>query len=170
MEEVPRPGVPPDLGLPISRRRPTALLSTRGAMLTIIKCAIGAGSFSLPRAFMDGGVYISFLTTVFLGLLSAYTLLLLVDSSTISSLLVETNRKRRNSLRSQSGYLSFNYKPLEERSQIVEIRSRPPPSDLYDQPRWGFLPAPRGRGGAKRGRKPVLSGSRRMALQCRAQL
>ena len=47
----------------VQEKTSRASLSTRAAMLTIIKCAIGAGSFSLPRAFMDGGVYISFLTT-----------------------------------------------------------------------------------------------------------
>ena len=130
MSEPDRHEVPPDLSEVMSQRRSRGLLSTRGAMLTIIKCAIGAGSFSLPRAFHDGGVYISFLTTVFLGILSAYTLLLLVDSSTISSVLEETRermKKQRSSkelgltTEQRSMFLSFNYKPLEERTQIVEI-------------------------------------------------
>ena len=110
------------------RSQTPAVLSTRGAMLTIIKCAIGAGSFSLPRAFMDGGVYISFLTTIFLGFLSAYTLLLLVDSSTISSLLTQCSESIEKNLysielaeatkESRQKLFSFTYKPLEERSRI----------------------------------------------------
>ena len=60
-------------------------LSTNGAVMTIIKCAIGAGSFSLPKAFMDGGVYLSFFFTVFLGILSAYTLLILIQCSLLAS-------------------------------------------------------------------------------------
>lgn len=128
MSEPNRHEVPPDVDQSINRGRSRASLSTRAAMLTIIKCAIGAGSFSLPRAFMDGGVYISFLTTIFLGLLSAYTLLLLVDSSTISSLLLEISdkKKSRNSEAQRSLFLSFNYKPLDERTQIVEIPATEP--------------------------------------------
>lgn len=121
---------PPDGGAPVASSRTQASLSTRGAILTIIKCAIGAGSFSLPRAFMDGGVYISFLTTIFLGLLSGYTLLLLVDSSTISSLLTQcsVDSKKDNCIelsaitnQTRPTFLSFNYKPLEERSRIEPI-------------------------------------------------
>ena len=124
-----RDDVPPDVGMTVNRGRARSSLSTRAAMLTIIKCAIGAGSFSLPRAFMDGGVYISFLTTIFLGLLSAYTLLLLVDSSTISSLLQEVIEKKKRESSAElelmkeqrSLFLSFNYKPLDERTQTVKI-------------------------------------------------
>lgn len=118
-----------------------AALSTRGAMLTIIKCAIGAGSFSLPRAFMDGGVYISFLTTIFLGLLSAYTLLLLVDSSTISSLLTQcsTDSKKDQSsielavmnVETSPNFLSFNYKPIDERSRIELMVGRDVPTKVH---------------------------------------
>ena len=129
MSEPNRDDVPPDLGMAVNRGRARASLSTRAAMLTIIKCAIGAGSFSLPRAFMDGGVYISFLTTIFLGLLSAYTLLLLVDSSTISSLLQEVAEKKKRQCNTdlelikeqRSLFVSFNYKPLDERTQIVKM-------------------------------------------------
>ena len=60
-------------------------LSTNGAIVTIIKCAIGAGSFSLPKAFMDGGVYLSFFFTVFLGILSGYTLLILIECCPLAS-------------------------------------------------------------------------------------
>ena len=60
-------------------------LSTNGAVMTIIKCAIGAGSFSLPKAFMDGGVYLSFFFTVFLGILSGYTLLILIECCLLAS-------------------------------------------------------------------------------------
>ena len=131
MDEPNRQDVRPDEGASIAPTRAQAFLSIRGAMLTIIKCAIGAGSFSLPRAFMDGGVYISFLTTIFLGLLSGYTLLLLVDSSTISSLLTQCsieNKKDNSSIElsaitnhARPTFLSFNYKPLEERSRIEPI-------------------------------------------------
>ena len=120
--------VSPAVDIILDRAQTSTVLSTRGAMLTIIKCAIGAGSFSLPRAFMDGGVYISFLTTLFLGFLSAYTLLLLVDSSTISSLLTQCSDGIEKDLynielaavtkETRQKFLSFTYKPLEERSRI----------------------------------------------------
>ena len=45
--------------------------------INLIKCAVGAGSFSLPHAFMMGGVWIVFLLTFVLGALSAYTVSLL---------------------------------------------------------------------------------------------
>jgi hypothetical protein len=66
------------------------VLSTNEAIVTIIKCAIGAASFSLPRAFQYGGVYFSLLSTLALGILNAYTLLLLVDSSGMASTLAST--------------------------------------------------------------------------------
>lgn len=68
-------------------------LSSNGAMMTIIKCAIGAGSFSLPKAFMDGGVYLSFFFTLFLGVLSAFTILILMNSSQIAAKLVRLQMK-----------------------------------------------------------------------------
>lgn len=77
-------------------------LSKRSAIITIVKCGIGAGSFNLPRAFMDGGVYMATVITIFLGCLSAFTLLLLVESSTISSIIIEAqerdNKTRSNAL------------------------------------------------------------------------
>ena len=48
------------------------------SIITIIKCAIGAGSFTLPYAFQRGGLWISFILTLLLGYLSAYTLKLLI--------------------------------------------------------------------------------------------
>ena len=63
------------------------VLSTNEAIVTIVKCAIGAASFSLPRAFQYGGVYFSLISTLALGILNAYTLLLLVDSSGMASTL-----------------------------------------------------------------------------------
>ena len=47
-------------------------------VVTIIKCAIGAGSFTLPKAFQIGGLWISFFLTLLLGYLCSYTLQLLV--------------------------------------------------------------------------------------------
>ena len=69
-------------------------LTSYGATMTIIKCAIGAGSFSLPRAFMDGGVYLSFFFTLFLGLLSAYTVEVLMDASDGAATLKRQQAKR----------------------------------------------------------------------------
>jgi hypothetical protein len=43
----------------------------------MVKCAIGAGSFNLPYAFQQGGVYICFLLITALGFVSAYTVDLL---------------------------------------------------------------------------------------------
>lgn len=101
-------------------------LSSNGAMMTIIKCAIGAGSFSLPRAFMDGGVYLSFFFTLFLGLLSAYTILVLMDSSVIASKLVKLqsqNTARITDLE-KSNKAEFVYAPITDdpiyRSSVVE--------------------------------------------------
>ena len=90
---------------------------------------------------MDGGVYISFLTTIFLGLLSAYTLLLLVDSSTISSLLTQcsTESKKDQSgielavmnVETSPNFLSFNYKPIDERSRIELMVGRDVPTKAH---------------------------------------
>ena len=86
-------------------------LTKRGAIMAIIKCGIGAGSFNLPRAFMDGGVYMATVTTIFLGFLSAFTLLLLVDSSTISSIILEVQERVK---KTRSKALRFDdYKPVE---------------------------------------------------------
>lgn len=68
-------------------------LHADAAILTIIKCAIGAGSFSLPKAFMDGGVYLSFFFTVFLGILSGYTLLTLIECSLLAFEFQNVRRK-----------------------------------------------------------------------------
>lgn len=48
--------------------------------LNLIKCAVGAGSFSLPKAFQMGGLWGSSVGTVILGGLAAYTFCILADA------------------------------------------------------------------------------------------
>lgn len=56
-----------------------------GAVITIIKCAVGAGCFALPCAFEKGGLWVATIMCLGLGSLSAYTLILLVKcEATIS--------------------------------------------------------------------------------------
>lgn len=49
-----------------------------GACLNVIKCAIGAGSLTLPYSFQEGGFILSIILTFFLGSLCCYTIYLLV--------------------------------------------------------------------------------------------
>lgn len=56
------------------------------AIISIVKCSIGAGSFSLPFAFVNGGIVASVILTLCLGFLSAYTLLLLSASEELALL------------------------------------------------------------------------------------
>lgn len=53
-------------------------ISYREACISIIKCSIGAGSFSLPFAFMNGGFTFSFFLILIIGFVSATTTKLLV--------------------------------------------------------------------------------------------
>jgi amino acid permease len=53
-------------------------LTSLTTFITIVKCAVGGGSFSLPYAFQLGGVYASFLFTLFLGYLCFHTIDLLI--------------------------------------------------------------------------------------------
>ena len=48
--------------------------------INLIKCAVGAGSFSLPQAFASGGVWVTFVLTFVLGALAAYTVSLLATA------------------------------------------------------------------------------------------
>jgi amino acid permease len=50
-------------------------------VVTIVKCAVGGGSFVLPYAFEQGGLYASFIFIGFLGAITAYTIHLLVLSA-----------------------------------------------------------------------------------------
>lgn len=52
---------------------PSGGLSSLQTCINTVKCAIGAGSFSLPYAFMLGGLWLSIVGTLALGALSAYT-------------------------------------------------------------------------------------------------
>jgi len=54
-----------------------AQISDNEVALALIKCAIGAGSLSLPYAFSQGGLWFSLLGTILIGMLSAYTIVLL---------------------------------------------------------------------------------------------
>mmetsp|Transcript_28575 Transcript_28575/g.92697 ORF Transcript_28575/g.92697 Transcript_28575/m.92697 type:complete len:592 (-) Transcript_28575:31-1806(-) len=65
------------------------------AAIALIKCAIGAGSFSLPGAFKNGGLVASFFTTIALGALSAYTVDLLARSERQMLHLLSLERERR---------------------------------------------------------------------------
>ena len=58
---------------------PFLLLScgSPSATLNVVKCAIGAGSFALPKSFEDGGLVASISSTLLVGVLAAYTLNLL---------------------------------------------------------------------------------------------
>lgn len=53
-------------------------LTSLTTFITIVKCAVGGGSFSLPYAFQLGGVYASFLFTLLLGSLCFHTIDLLI--------------------------------------------------------------------------------------------
>jgi amino acid permease len=61
-----------------SESAPQQFLTPFTTFITIIKCAVGGGSFSLPYAFQLGGVSASFLFTIFLGYLCFYTIDLLI--------------------------------------------------------------------------------------------
>ena len=52
--------------------------SNYAAIITIIKCAIGVGCFTLPLAFSEAGLWFAIISTVALGYLSVYTLSLLI--------------------------------------------------------------------------------------------
>mmetsp|Transcript_10977 Transcript_10977/g.25506 ORF Transcript_10977/g.25506 Transcript_10977/m.25506 type:complete len:515 (-) Transcript_10977:83-1627(-) len=54
-----------------------AQISNSEVVLALVKCAIGAGSLSLPYAFKEGGLWFSLIGTVLIGMLSAYTIILL---------------------------------------------------------------------------------------------
>lgn len=56
-----------------------AALSGVQASVNLVKCAIGAGSFSLPYAFAQGGLLFSFVGTILLGAISAYTVTMLAQ-------------------------------------------------------------------------------------------
>jgi amino acid permease len=88
-------------------------LSVNGCITTIIKCAIGAGSFSLPRAFAYGGVYLSIFFTIFLGMLSAYTLVLLIDSSEIAAAIIKHKTFNADKISMKD---DFSYAPLIDES------------------------------------------------------
>jgi amino acid permease len=49
-------------------------LSSTETIIAIVKCALGAGSFTLPHAFMNGGLVFSCIGTVFIGTISGITL------------------------------------------------------------------------------------------------
>jgi solute carrier family 36 (proton-coupled amino acid transporter) len=70
-----------DSGLPSSPESVSFIpqyLTPFTTFITIIKCAVGGGSFSLPYAFQLGGVYASFIFTIFLGFLCFYTIDVLI--------------------------------------------------------------------------------------------
>eukprot|EP00658_Telonema_sp_P-2_P018191 TRINITY_DN17137_c0_g1_i3.p1 TRINITY_DN17137_c0_g1~~TRINITY_DN17137_c0_g1_i3.p1 ORF type:complete len:317 (+),score=65.65 TRINITY_DN17137_c0_g1_i3:49-999(+) len=60
-------------------------LSGAHVSVNILKCAIGAGSFSLPHAFKAAGLWAGVTITLLLGLASFYTVNLLVDAEKIYS-------------------------------------------------------------------------------------
>lgn len=48
------------------------------AIVSLMKAAVGAGSFALPAGFLKGGLWASFAGLIFLGFLCAYTLKILI--------------------------------------------------------------------------------------------
>mmetsp|Transcript_63530 Transcript_63530/g.175160 ORF Transcript_63530/g.175160 Transcript_63530/m.175160 type:complete len:171 (-) Transcript_63530:1363-1875(-) len=62
-----------------------AQISNSEVVLALVKCAIGAGSLSLPYAFKEGGLWFSLIGTVLIGMLSAYTIILLKQVSEIET-------------------------------------------------------------------------------------
>lgn len=55
-------------------------LTVLGCTINMIKCCVGAGSFSLPFAFYTSGLYAGIAGCIVLGLLSAYTMIILADA------------------------------------------------------------------------------------------
>lgn len=58
-------------------------LSPSQAIFSVIKCAVGAGSFTIPKQFFDCGIILSLLMTLLVGFLSCYTLCILLQSEEI---------------------------------------------------------------------------------------
>lgn len=71
-EGIPMP-VPAHPGPPVT----SAELSDTQALVCVIKCAVGAGTFTLPYAFLLGGLVFSILGTICIGCISGYSLHLL---------------------------------------------------------------------------------------------
>jgi amino acid permease len=51
------------------------------AIVSLMKAAVGAGSFALPAGFLKGGLWASFAGLIFLGFLCAYTLKVVLRTS-----------------------------------------------------------------------------------------
>ena len=75
-------------------------MSELQCIVTIMKCAVGGGSFVLPYAFLQGGVAASAVSIVFLGVMTTYTVhtLLLCEHRVSSSALSGSEHVRRGDI------------------------------------------------------------------------
>jgi len=55
-------------------------MTASATIINLVKCAAGCGMFSLPFAFKQGGLYLSIGSTLFFGIISAYTVDLLTKA------------------------------------------------------------------------------------------
>ena len=63
--------------------------------INLVKCAVGAGSFSLPFAFQSTGIWVGSIALVLFGILAAYTMNLLASAEKIAvSILVDEQERR----------------------------------------------------------------------------
>lgn len=77
-------------------------LSPMQALLSVVKCAIGAGSFTIPKQFYDNGIMLSMILIILVGSISCYTLCLLLQcDEDISSHLKSVEEKYKISLQTE---------------------------------------------------------------------
>jgi amino acid permease len=57
---------------------PSTGLSPVSVGINVVKCAVGAGSFSIPAAFLSGGFTVGIVSTIMLGVVGAFTAVLLL--------------------------------------------------------------------------------------------
>ena len=72
--------------------------SNYAAIITIIKCAIGVGCFTLPLAFSEAGLWFAIISTVALGYLSVYTLSLLIYCERFVYYSIHNNKQTNNGI------------------------------------------------------------------------
>lgn len=84
-------------------------LSPLSTFITIIKCAVGGGSFSLPYAFQLGGVYASFIVTILLGYLCFHTIDILVycEKKYVALSRPQSQTSKRHLTYSEMGEIAF---------------------------------------------------------------
>jgi hypothetical protein len=84
------------------------VLTPAQAAISVVKCSIGAGSFALPNAYANAGIFASIILTCIMAAVTAYSINLLLESEHFLNEVVARSRESTRNIDNSAVYNAVN--------------------------------------------------------------